>query len=228
MLGGRRDKCAVCLSRWRDWKRPAIPRGDVDRLGGNDMKIRRATEADLPTMMTIYAAARRFMAEHGNPNQWGPTNWPPESLLRSDIADGASYLCCCGRKVVGTFVFRIGPDIEPTYREIQGGNWLDHSPYGVVHRLASDGSAKGVGHACIEWAFARCPHLRIDTHPDNLIMQRLLEKTGFKRRSSVRRATNGTRRRTSSATHSARSARQRCSCRATEMNRGTVAVFRHK
>ena len=145
------------------------------------MEIRRATEADLPTMMAIYAAARRFMAEHGNPNQWGPTNWPPESLLRSDIADGASYVCCCGRKVVGTFVFRIGPDIEPTYREIRGGNWLDHSPYGVVHRLASDGSAKGVGRTCIEWAFARCSHLRIDTHPDNIIMQRLLEQTGFKR-----------------------------------------------
>ena len=42
------------------------------------------------------------------------------------------------------------------------------------------------------------------------------------------KTTNGTRRRTSSATRSVRSARQRCSCRATEMNRGTVAVFRHK
>jgi hypothetical protein len=47
--------------------------------------------------------------------------------------------------------------------------------------IASDGSAKGVGRTCIEWAFARCSHLRIDTHPDNIIMQRLLEKTGFKR-----------------------------------------------
>ena len=152
-----------------------------NRSNISDMEIRLAAETDLPTMMAIYAAARKFMAEHGNPNQWGLTNWPPESLLRSDIADGASYVCCCGKKVVGTFAFRIGSDIEPAYCEIQGGNWLDSSPYGVIHRLAGDGRAKGVGRACIEWAFARCNHLRIDTHPDNIIMQRLLEKTGFKR-----------------------------------------------
>ena len=146
-----------------------------------DMAIRHSTEADLPAMMKIYVTARRFMAEHGNPNQWGPTSWPPESLLRSDIETGASYVCCCGGKIVGTFFFNVGPDVEPTYRDIQGGRWWDYSPYGVVHRLAGDGRTKGVGRTCIEWAFARCGHLRIDTHPDNIVMQRLLEKTGFKR-----------------------------------------------
>ena len=35
--------------------------------------------------------------------------------------------------------------------------------------------------ACIEWAFAQCGHLRIDTHPDNTVMQDLLAKTGFTR-----------------------------------------------
>jgi hypothetical protein len=29
----------------------------------SDMEIRLATEADLPTMMAIYAAARKFMAD---------------------------------------------------------------------------------------------------------------------------------------------------------------------
>lgn len=38
------------------------------------MYIRKAAEGDLPRMMEIYAVARRFMAAHGNPNQWGPTN----------------------------------------------------------------------------------------------------------------------------------------------------------
>lgn len=31
---------------------------------------------------------RRFMAEHGNPRQWGPTRWPPEGLIRDDIEQG--------------------------------------------------------------------------------------------------------------------------------------------
>lgn len=43
--------------------------------------------------MEIYAHARKFMAEHGNLNQWGPTNWPPEYLMREDIKEGCSYAC---------------------------------------------------------------------------------------------------------------------------------------
>ena len=145
------------------------------------MEIGKSTENDVPTIMRIYAAARRFMAEHGNPNQWGPTNWPPERLIRSDIASGESYVCRAGGKIVGTFCFRMGADAEPVYRAIEQGSWRDPSPYGVVHRLASDGSVRGVGRACIEWAFAQCGHLRIDTHHDNTVMQDLLAKTGFTR-----------------------------------------------
>ena len=35
------------------------------------MKIRHSIPEDLPRIMEIYDYARRFMAEHGNPNQWG-------------------------------------------------------------------------------------------------------------------------------------------------------------
>ena len=38
--------------------------------------------------MEIYAYAREYMAAHGNPDQWGPTNWPPEDLIREDIRLG--------------------------------------------------------------------------------------------------------------------------------------------
>ena len=46
------------------------------------MKIRKSTEADFDRIMQIYAHARDFMAKTGNPNQWGPTHWPPEDLIR--------------------------------------------------------------------------------------------------------------------------------------------------
>ena len=130
-------------------------------------------------MMAIYARARGFMAEHGNPNQWGPTNWPPEELIRADIAAGNSYVCVQDGQVVGTFFFRCGKDIEPTYREIEDGAWKDGSAYGVIHRLAAEGSVKGVGRACLAWAFEQCGHLRADTHGDNVVVQRLLESCGF-------------------------------------------------
>ena len=146
------------------------------------MQIRKSTEQDLGRMLEIYAVARRFMAEHGNPNQWGPRGWPPEALLRRDIESGRSYVCLndAGR-VVGTFFFDQGADIEPTYRQIADGAWLDDGPYGVVHRIASDGSERGVGAYCLDWAFAQCGHLRIDTHGDNAVMQALLDKKGFAR-----------------------------------------------
>ena len=39
------------------------------------MNIRHSAEQDFDRMMEIYSFARKYMAEHGNPNQWGPTNW---------------------------------------------------------------------------------------------------------------------------------------------------------
>ena len=144
------------------------------------MKIRKSVPQDLARIMDIYAYARSFMAQHGNPNQWGATNWPPEALIRQDIADGSSYVCTNDAgKIIGTFFYTCGPDIEPTYREITDGAWLDDSPYGVVHRIASDGSEKGIGMFCLDWAYAQCGHLRIDTHGDNTVMQNLVKKAGF-------------------------------------------------
>ena len=144
------------------------------------MKIRKSVPQDLARIMDIYAYARSFMAQHGNPNQWGATNWPPETLIRQDIADGSSYVCTNDAgEIIGTFFYTYGPDIEPTYREITDGAWLDDSPYGVVHRIASDGSEKGVGLFCLDWAYAQCGHLRIDTHGDNTVMQNLVKKAGF-------------------------------------------------
>ena len=143
------------------------------------MDIRHAEARDLARMMALYEHARRFMAEHGNPNQWGPTRWPPEDLLRRDIAQGNSYLCVQGDRIVGTFFFAMGPDIEPTYRRIEDGAWRDPSPYGVVHRLAGDGSVRGTGAFCLDWAYRQCGHLRVDTHGDNRVLQSLLGKLGF-------------------------------------------------
>lgn len=152
----------------------------LEQGDGKAMRIRRSEDRDFDRMMEIYAYARGFMVRHGNPNQWGPTRWPPGELIRSDIREGNSYVCLDdGDRIVGTFFFVQGKDIEPTYLEITDGAWLDDSPYGVVHRIAGDGSRKGIGAFCISWAFEQCGHLRIDTHGDNTVMQNLLTKLGF-------------------------------------------------
>ena len=150
------------------------------------MRIRHSTEQDVARIMKIYNFARQYMAEHGNPNQWGPTNWPPEELIHHDIRSGNSYVCLNDKgNVIGTFFFIHGRDIEPTYRVITDGAWLDDSAYGVVHRIAGDGSEKGIGVFCINWAFEQCGHLRMDTHTDNVVMQNLLTKLGFEKRGVI-------------------------------------------
>nr|WP_330399667.1 hypothetical protein [Mediterraneibacter gnavus] len=60
-------------------------------------------------------------------------------------------------------------------------NWLNDAPYGVVHRIASDGTVKGAASFCLNWAFSQCQNLKIDTHQDNLVMQSLLAKLDFKK-----------------------------------------------
>lgn len=144
------------------------------------MQIRKSVETDLGDMLAIYAHARAFMAAHGNPRQWGATHWPPEALLRSDIASGKSYVCLNeAGKIIGTFFYDYGTDIEPTYRNMASGAWLREGAYGVVHRLASSGTEKGVGAFCLNRAFSQSGHIRVDTHGDNIVMQSLLKKLGY-------------------------------------------------
>lgn len=139
------------------------------------LTIRPATAADLPALEEIYQKARAFMAANGNPTQWGSAN-PPVSTLRQDIARGQLFVLCAQGIPHGAFA--LVPGADPTYAVIDGG-WKDPGPYATIHRLASDGHCHGVFAAAITWAAARWPHLRIDTHADNHIMQTLITRSGF-------------------------------------------------
>ena len=141
--------------------------------------IRPAGTEDLETLMRIYGHAKEFMARHGNPEQW-TGGYPSEKLIESEIEAGHSFVCeTADGKIAGTFCFITGED--PTYQVIEHGRWLADGPYGTIHRLASAGIAHGVAEACMEWCWQRMPNLRADTHSDNAIMQKILEKAGFTR-----------------------------------------------
>ncbi len=143
------------------------------------MQIRHTRPGELDRLMEIYALARKFMREHGNPRQWSAYGWPPRELIERNIAAGNSYVCVHDGRVVGTFYYNYGERIEPVYDVIEKGAWVGGDTYGVVHRVAGDGSVSGIGTACLNWAYAQCGQLRIDTHPDNRVMQNLLAKLGF-------------------------------------------------
>lgn len=146
-----------------------------------EYEIRKAGREDIPVVEGIYANARRFMAENGNPNQWGKTD-PPGEVLEEDIRQGNLYVVQHQGNIHGVFYFALGED--PTYRVIEGGAWAQDAPYGTIHRIASDGSG-GILAAAVAFGREKISHLRMDTHRDNHIMQRALEKQGFRYRGII-------------------------------------------
>lgn len=138
--------------------------------------IRTATMADLPEILKIYEYARNFMAKTGNPTQWG-NYFPPRDLLEEDIPLGRLFVYEGNGKLCGVFAFIIGDD--PTYSIIEQGQWLSDTPYGTLHRVASDGSEHGFLGKCLEFCEQKISHIRIDTHENNVVMQKAIAKNGF-------------------------------------------------
>lgn len=141
--------------------------------------IRPATQADMREILEIYAQARRFMAENGNPTQWGQSH-PAQNILEEDIRLNRLYAVEDGGRLRGVFMFQVGDD--PTYARIEG-SWRSDSPYGVIHRIAGVGG--GIFSAALEYCSGIIGHLRIDTHADNKPMQHVVEKAGFSKRGII-------------------------------------------
>ena len=141
------------------------------------MFIRPATYADISDAAKIYDDARSFMRESGNPTQW-EGKYPGQNDIEEGIEMGTSYVCEDSGEVVATFHFEPLAD-DPTYRKIFDGCWKNDEPYGVIHRIAVKYHGRGIADFCYAECYKICQNLKIDTHKDNIPMQRSLRKNGF-------------------------------------------------
>lgn len=148
------------------------------------MEIRLAQMGELPRIMQIYADARAYMRQNGNIEQW-KGGLPAEETVREDIAQGHCHLCVENGEILGVFAFLAGPD--PTYLHIDGA-WLNDDVYFVIHRVAVAKHQRGVASFCFDYCYRRYGNLKIDTHKDNLPMQRALLKNGFLHCGTIRLA----------------------------------------
>ena len=137
--------------------------------------IEKAQPCDLERILKIYERARRFMRENGNPNQWKNVH-PPKESLTQNIEEQKLYVLKADGVIHGVFFFDKGPD--PTYDYIEG-KWLNDDEYFVIHRIASSGEVRGVLKSCVEYCLQFASNIKIDTHADNHVMQKGLEKLGF-------------------------------------------------
>ena len=142
------------------------------------MNIRHATSEDLSAVMRIFDHARAYMRANHNPTQW-TGGYPSEAIVREDLEAQRLYVCTDGPAILGTFCYFFGDD--PTYRQLREGSWLNQMPYGVMHRVAVAVHRRGVASFCYAYCFSLCGNLKVDTHRDNLPMQRSLERNGFVR-----------------------------------------------
>lgn len=137
--------------------------------------IRQAKTEDLDRMLAIFQIARDFMRESGNPNQW-KDNRPSVKSIQEDIMRGDSYVMERNQSIVATFTLQKTPD--PCYAYIIGA-WKNDEEYGTIHKVASDGTCRGIFEELLAFASKKFDNLRIDTHRDNKLMQHLIEKNGF-------------------------------------------------
>ena len=133
---------------------------------------------DIDIIMDVFDAAKRFMRKSGNDKQW-IDGYPSRDLIFKNILDKSFYVCVSNENIiVGVFYYKVEYDI--TYAKIYDGNWLNDDPYGVVHRIASNGMQKGIAALSLEWCLAKCKNIRVDTHRDNVVMQNVLKRNGYK------------------------------------------------
>ena len=114
------------------------------------LNIKNAAGSDFDRIMKFYKYAREYMIQSGNQNQWG-YSYPDEALIKSDISQNVCKVIYDENGIHGVFALFKGKD--SAYEYVESGSWLNDEPYITIHK--------------------------IDTHADNITMQKLIKKNGF-------------------------------------------------
>lgn len=104
-----------------------------------------------------------------------------------DIYAGVSYVLIYNWKIAGVTSIIYG--LDPTYLKIDG-QWKNRikAHYATLHRVAVSSNFRGAHLS--DYLFSNvisqvlrngCHDIRIDTHPDNKIMQHLITSQGFQK-----------------------------------------------
>jgi GNAT superfamily N-acetyltransferase len=145
------------------------------------MNIRKSEINDIDSIMEVIYDAQAYLKSQ-NIDQW-QDGYPNHESFKDDINKNFSYVLTDNENIVGTMYFSFEED--PCYKGIDG-QWKTNGCYAVIHRIAVLSSYKGKGTAkvLLDFAVNECkknniPSIRIDTHIENLSMQRFLYKNGF-------------------------------------------------
>jgi len=147
------------------------------------MEFRKAVKTDISDIISIIRQAQAYFKEVGI-NQW-QDNYPNIETISNDIDNQNGYVLLKDDHIVATIA--VSFDGEKTYDSIYEGQWISNNEYAVIHRIAVDNNYKGLGlssqiikkveHLCLNKGVYS---IKVDTHEENLSMQKLLDKNQFK------------------------------------------------
>ena len=146
------------------------------------MIYRKAEIVDIDFIAEIILAASRRLGQAGV-DQW-QRGYPNRGSVERDVeAEVGRVLTTDAGQIVayGALIYTG----ESAYNDLTGGEWLTDGEYAVIHRLCV--AEEFVGQGCSREfmlsaereAKAKVPSMRIDTHPENMIMQSLVGSLGY-------------------------------------------------
>ncbi|MDK0795113.1 GNAT family N-acetyltransferase [Clostridium perfringens] len=148
------------------------------------MEFRQAKISDLDQIVEIIELSKKYLKET-KVDQW-QDGYPAKEDLRRDIESGNSYVLTNKDEIVATTVISL--DGESTYNSIFNGEWITNEDYIVMHRVAVHDKYKGKGifkelikEAEVLALNKGISSIKIDTHRDNISMQRAVVKNDFKK-----------------------------------------------
>ncbi|EJT6170838.1 GNAT family N-acetyltransferase [Clostridium perfringens] len=148
------------------------------------MEFRQANISDLDQIVEIIELSKKYIKET-KVDQW-QDGYPAKEDLRRDIESGNSYVLTNKDEIVATTVISL--DGESTYNSIFNGEWITNEEYIVMHRVAVHDRYKGKG--IFKELIKEAENLalnkgifsiKIDTHRDNISMQKAVLKNDFKK-----------------------------------------------
>lgn len=148
------------------------------------MEFRQANISDLDQIVEIIELSKKYLKET-KVDQW-QDGYPAKKDLRRDIESRNSYVLTNKDEIVATTVISL--DGESTYNSIFNGEWITNEEYIVMHRVAVHDRYKGKG--IFKELIKEAENLalnkgifsiKIDTHRDNISMQKAVLKNDFKK-----------------------------------------------
>lgn len=156
----------------------------------SNIYLRQATMDDLPKIIEIIDGAKKTLRDRGV-EQW-QQGYPDNEILKQDIEEDISFVLVLNSNVVGVAALQQGYD--KNYQDMTSGSWDKDSDvtYSIIHRIAIEADHQGehLSAALIQQLLTMSYYLgyqdvRIDTHPDNMVMQHIIENNGFEEKGTI-------------------------------------------